>query len=123
MPVQVTASAAKITRPKISGIFPRARLFTELDSLQEKSVTWISSPPGAGKTTLISSYLEAKKYTALWYQVDGGDADVSTFFYYMGQAAKKTTPRKRKQLPLLTPEYQQGVYTFCLLYTSDAADD
>ncbi len=44
----------------------------------------------------------------LWYQVDEGDADVATFFYYLGLAA----PRRRRPLPLLTPEYRQGVAVF-----------
>jgi ATP/maltotriose-dependent transcriptional regulator MalT/DNA-binding SARP family transcriptional activator len=52
----------------------------------------------------------------LWYQVDEGDADPATFFYYMGQAAKKASPRKRKPLPLLTPEYLQDIPTFTQRY-------
>jgi ATP/maltotriose-dependent transcriptional regulator MalT len=55
----------------------------------------------------------------LWYQVDEGDADPATFFYYMGLAAKKTFPRKRKPLPLLTPEYLQGMITFTQRYFED----
>jgi hypothetical protein len=38
----------------------------------------------------------------VWYQVDAGDADLATFFYFLGQAA----PRRRRPLPLLTPEYR-----------------
>ena len=34
----------------------------------------------------------------------------------MGHAAKKAIPRKRKPLPLLTPEYLQGIPTFTLRY-------
>jgi len=65
---------------------------------------------------LVSSYLEARKLPCLWYQIDTGDSDPATFFYYLGLAAKKTTPRKRKPLPLLTPEYLQGIPTFTLRY-------
>lgn len=109
---QVLTHAAKITRPKVAGIYLRLRLFELFDTNQQSSVTWITSPPGAGKTTLVSSYIETRQTSVLWYQVDEGDADLSSFFYYLGLAAKKATPRKRKQLPLLTPEYKLGIPTF-----------
>src|ERR1039457_4973477 len=98
-------SIAKITRPKLSNVFARKRLFKELDNSKKKAVTWITGPAGSGKTTLVASYLDARKLPCLWYQVDSGDADIATFFYYMGLASKKASPRFRKPLPLLTPEY------------------
>ena len=107
---------AKITRPRIRGVFPRERLFGLLDETREYPVTWISAPAGSGKTTLVASYLEANKKPCLWYQVDEGDSDIATFFNYLGLAAKKAAPQKRKPLPLLTPEYLQGISTFTLRY-------
>ena len=58
----------------------------------------------------------------LWYQIDEGDADPATFFYYMGQAAKRASPRKRKPLPLLTPEYLQDIPTFTYRYFENLYD-
>ncbi len=110
------STIAKITRPRLSGIVPRTRLFNLLDNVREKSATWISGPGGSGKTTLVGSYLDARKLPCLWYQVDESDGDIATFFYYMGLAAKKATPRSRQPLPLLTPEYLQGISTFTLRY-------
>ena len=112
---QSSPSIAKITRPIASGALPRKRLFDHLDECMQRPVVWVSGPAGCGKTTLISSYLEARTLPCLWYQVDQGDTDLSTFFYYMGLAAKKAAP-KRKPLPLLTPEYQLGLPTFTLRY-------
>ena len=109
-------SIAKITRPVVAGIFPRKRLFQKLKSSREKPVIWVSGPPGCGKTTLVANYLESQKVPCLWYLVDEGDSDISTFFSYMGLAAKKTAPRERKSLPLLTPEYLNSVSTFTLRY-------
>jgi two-component SAPR family response regulator len=77
---------------------------------------WVASPAGSGKTTLVSSYLQARKIPCLWYQTDSGDSDIATFFYYMGLAAKKAAPRFRKSLPLLTPEYRMGVPVFARRY-------
>lgn len=110
------SSLAKITRPRISGIVPRIRLFNLLDTGREKSVTWISGPGGSGKTTLVASYLDDRKLPCLWYEVDEGDGDIATFFYYMGLAAKRAAPRSRKTFPFLTPEYLQDITTFTLRY-------
>ena len=110
---------AKITRPIVTEVFPRVRLFKLLDAGRKRLVNWIAGPPGSGKTTLVSSYLDARKLPCLWYQVDPGDADPATFFYYLGLAAKKAAPRKQKPLPLLTPEYLQGISTFTLRYFED----
>ena len=87
-----------------------------LDGMRERPIIWISGPAGSGKTTLVSSYFEARKLPCLWYQMDEGDTDLATFFYYLGQAAKKVAPRKHKPLPLLTPEYRQGIPTFTRRY-------
>jgi ATP/maltotriose-dependent transcriptional regulator MalT len=65
---------------------------------------------------LVNSYLKACGLPCIWYQVDEGDSDIATFFYYMGLAAKKAAPRKRKPLPLLTPEYMMGVPAFTRRY-------
>jgi ATP/maltotriose-dependent transcriptional regulator MalT len=75
-------------------------------------VIWISGPAGSGKTTLASTYLEARPLPCLWYQVDSGDADLATFFYYLGLAGKKAAPRRRRPLPALTPEYLLGIPEF-----------
>ena len=110
------ATLAKISRPKLSGIHPRERLFDLLDRHRHQPVVWVCGPPGAGKTTLIGSYLEQRALPCLWYQVDEGDADVATFFYYLGLAANQAAPRKRKPLPLFTPEYLQGIPAFTRRY-------
>ncbi len=106
----------KITRPSPEGLFPRKRLFRRLDRARTRPVTFITAPAGSGKTSLVTSYINARKLLCLWYQVDGGDADLATFFYYMGVAAKKAAPRYRKPLPLFTPEYGLGVPTFTRRY-------
>jgi ATP/maltotriose-dependent transcriptional regulator MalT len=70
-------SPAKITRPKRPDIFPRKRLFTLLDNGRKKPVTWVTGPAGSGKTTLVASYLDARRLPCLWYQVNAGDADIA----------------------------------------------
>jgi len=76
---------AKITRPRLRGVLPRPRLFQRLDGC--RPVAWVWAPPGAGKTTLVASYLEARRLPALWYHCDGGDDDLAPFFDYLARAA------------------------------------
>src|SRR5512139_3618012 len=76
-------------------------------------------PPGCGKTALISSYVESRRIPCIWYKVDKADADLSTFFYYLGLAVAKAAPRKRKRLPLLTPERMSGLSVFAQRYFED----
>ena len=106
----------KINRPLAKNICLRQRLFTKLDQLRQFPVIWISAPAGSGKTTLVSSYIEHHRTHCLWYQIDRGDEDFAGFFYYMGLAAKKTAPGKSRPLPLLTPEYLQGIPVFTMRY-------
>ena len=110
------SSIAKITRPVLTGIFPRKRLFQHLKKGRDRPITWITAPPGSGKTILVASYIDFIKAPCLWYQVDKTDDELSTFFYYMGLAAKKAAPHRRKSLPLLTPEYLLGIPTFTHRY-------
>lgn len=105
-------STAKITRPVATGVVRRNRLFSLLDSQTGKPVTWISAPGGSGKSTLVASYLDERQLPCIWYHCNEEDADLATFFYYMGLATRQTSPRSRKHLPLLTPEYIAGIPAF-----------
>src|SRR5690242_13283831 len=110
------STIAKINRPRVTGISLRGRLFRLLDHCAKKPIIWLSAPAGSGKSTMVTSYLDEYKLPSLWYQVDESDADIATFFYYMGLAAKRAFPRNRMSMPLLTPEYLQGVTTFTRRY-------
>jgi LuxR family maltose regulon positive regulatory protein len=114
-----TPSPAKISRPTYQNVLPRKRLFKQLDQSRKKPVLWVSGPAGSGKTTLISSYIDDRDLPCLWYQMDEGDADLATFFYYMGLAGKKAAPRRKKPLPSLSPEYMMGLPTFTKRFFED----
>ena len=91
----------------------RARLLAQLDRARErKSGICIVGPPGAGKTTAVGTWLDSREIPGIWYQIDGGDADPATLFYYLGEACRPFVRKDRSALPLLTPEYQHDVAGF-----------
>ena len=110
---------AKITRPMLRGSLPRERLFRLLDGGRDLPVTWVSGPPGSGKTSLVSGYLETRKLPCIWYRVDKGDADPATFFHYLGIATQATLPRKRKPLPNPAPSDLSDIRPFARRYFGD----
>ena len=104
---------AKLTRPRLHKAVARERLFAVLDEARtHKPAICVVGPPGAGKTTLVASWLDARGIKGIWYQVDSGDADLATFFYYLGEAAKPFARKRQKPLPVLTPEYLHDVEGF-----------
>jgi len=109
---------AKLTRPRLHAPIARERLFRLIDELRSRPAVWIEGPPGAGKTTLVATYLDEADPPGIWYQLDGGDSDPATFFYYLRQAAFRFSPR-RKPLPLLTPEYLTDLLGFARRFFRD----
>ena len=100
-----TARLAKLSRPTLAGVASRARLFSQLDKFRDSPVIWVSGPPGSGKTTLVADYLDTFALDYAWYQLDQGDADVATFFHYMGQELVRRDPAVGGSLPSFSPEY------------------
>jgi ATP/maltotriose-dependent transcriptional regulator MalT len=113
-----TSTLAKLSRPRLHDTVPREGLFDRLDALAAVPVTLVSAPPGAGKTTLVASYLESRKLGGIWFQADTGDADPATFFYYLGmaEAEMRNGRARRSRLPLLTPEYLADLPGFARRY-------
>jgi LuxR family transcriptional regulator, maltose regulon positive regulatory protein len=110
---------AKLSRPQLPRVHPRTRLFRRLDAARRRKAIWVAGLPGAGKTTLVASWLERRRLRALWYHVDVGDADVASFFYLVAAAARRV--HRRIQLPAFTPEYRGGLEVFSRRYFRELA--
>ena len=103
---------AKITPPKLGDVLVRERLFTMLDGIACRPVTWVSSQAGSGKTTLLASYLKARDIPFLWYRVDEADNDPAGLFYFMSEAAQSLRRGRKRPLPLFTAECRSGMFDF-----------
>jgi ATP/maltotriose-dependent transcriptional regulator MalT len=79
---------AKIARPAGSNLLRRDRLFDLMDLARGGQLLWVSAPGGAGKTSLVASWIEARGLRALWLSIDPGDADPAFLFYYLAAGAR-----------------------------------
>src|SRR5262245_10660074 len=69
-------------------------------------------PAGAGKTTAIVGYLEARGTPFTWYDLDAGDADPATLFDYLALTVREPKARATPALPRFTLEYRAGWNVF-----------
>ena len=76
---------AGLVSPDVGQAVLRTRLFDLIENRGTASV-WVHGPPGSGKTTLVASYLQARKLRPIWLQVDADDGEPSTFFYFLSIA-------------------------------------
>src|SRR5690348_11601160 len=107
---------AKLSRPRLYAPIERERLYTLLDGACAHPIAWIAAPPGAGKTTLVTAYLQARKLPALWYQMDAGDADPAAFLHFARVARGAVHPAPKPPPPTLTPGHLRDLPAFARDY-------
>ena len=99
-------SLAKISPPRMPGAAPRPRLFGLLNELSQSPAVWIHGAPGAGKSTLVATYLAARGFKPIWYQVDSDDADPGSFFMHLIEATQRALKHKSINLLRFSSEFQ-----------------
>ena len=88
-------TTTKITPPRRpSRYLRRSRLTDALDASVDsgRGVVLVSAPAGAGKSTLVNGWLDARDAGVGWLQVDEGDDDPSRFWAYVAAALADTLP-------------------------------
>jgi len=106
---------AKLTRPGTAAAYARTRLFEQFDKPHAPPVGWLAGPPGCGKTTLVADYTAQRGLDSLWYQVDRGDSDIASFFFYLSQALQPR-PGDTDPLPQFETAYLGNVEAFARNY-------
>ena len=109
-------SLAKISIPRLPAVTPRSRLLERMKQGQDHALVWICGPAGAGKTTLVASFIKANNLPCLWYQLDKGDGDLGSFFQHMSLAAHRMAYRRRKPMTAFGPEYTADCHAFARKY-------
>ncbi len=99
-PARHAAALGKLASPRLGRVFDRTRLFELLDGWSDAPALWLAAPPGAGKTTLVATWLRQRDAPALWLQLDAADADPATFMQSL-DALWGTLLDKSPQLPAL----------------------
>lgn len=79
------AIPGKFSPPRLpNAVYRRKRLFRQMTrAFDAGAALWVQGPAGVGKTTLVASFLEAGEHAALWYQMDGADAEPSALFRHL----------------------------------------
>jgi len=94
----------KLMPPRLGRVFDRERLFARFDQVPQTPAIWVAGPPGAGKTTLVATYLEARGIQPLWLQLDAGDADLAAFVHFLDLALANALPRRRTRMAVPTAD-------------------
>lgn len=87
-------------------IVSRPRLLETLRQGSHRKLTLISAPAGFGKTTLVSTWLDAESDPVAWLSLDAHDSDSTQFMMYLVAAVQTIAPHMGDDLMGLldTPE-------------------
>ncbi|MFI5273815.1 MAG: helix-turn-helix transcriptional regulator, partial [Ktedonobacterales bacterium] len=82
-----------VVPPPPAGLVVRPRLTALLDDALRRRVTVLATPPGFGKTTLLSAWLAGQRGIAVaWLALDEHDDDLARFWSYLLAALECAQP-------------------------------
>ena len=114
---------AKLSPPDATRLVARRRLHGLLDA-QLGGTAWLTAPAGAGKTSLLASWVQGLRRPAHWYRIDSGDADPASFFDWfarlVGAAGQVSIPSLAPEHLLNLPHFARRFFRAC--FSAMAAD-
>ncbi len=92
IPDAVQLLQTKSTRPPdpAHDVVGRAALIERLKA--SRGLVLVSAPPGYGKSTLVSSWLDGEQLPSAWLTVDESDDDPAVFVAYLVAAVRRAVP-------------------------------
>ena len=86
--------STKLHRPQVDrNHVHRPHLLEQLDKHRGRPLTLVSAPAGYGKSSLISSWLEAYENPGAWLSLNKSDGDIRTFISYFIAAVHEHFPQ------------------------------
>ncbi len=102
---------------------PRPRLLERLDAGARRKLILLSAPPGFGKTTLLSEWVQRRRLPTAWLSLDPGDNDPARFFAYLTAALQTVRPEIGESLaPMLHSPHLPPFQTLLTPLLNDLAD-
>jgi ATP/maltotriose-dependent transcriptional regulator MalT/DNA-binding SARP family transcriptional activator len=98
MPVSYSRNIGQVQRA--SGTIERPRLLVKLQSVLEYKLTLISAPPGYGKTTLASQFVQQIQVPVAWHTIEERDRDVPNLYSQCLSALAPLVPGIEDLTPL-----------------------
>lgn len=85
--------ATKVTAPRIRpNLVARPALVRRFEDAVAHDLTLVCTPPGFGKTTLISTWAAASGRSVAWFSLDDDDNDPARFWRYVIAALSRVRP-------------------------------
>lgn len=94
----------KVLPPQLGRILTRAPLAKSLLDASAAGAVWVEAPGGAGKTTAVASLAASLGLPVAWLHADAGDAQLASFFRFLGLAIGAALPKAA--LPAYGPELE-----------------
>lgn len=105
-----------------AALLARDRLFEALDGDGASQAVWVAGPPGAGKTVLVQTWVQARRPVYLWYRVDSADTDPALLPQGLREAACEVLGEvltgRPSPLPLLTPDWRGNLDAYASKFFS-----
>ncbi|TAL18515.1 hypothetical protein EPN96_01755 [bacterium] len=102
----------KISKPVLTQVLERERLFTLFRAGLSRPAIWVHGPAGSGKSTMLGSFAPKTGRKVIWYQMDPWDADLGSFFHFLAMAVEEADPGGMEEMPVFAPEYAFGPEPF-----------
>jgi len=90
-------------------MYYRERAFKGIDAFYEYPLIWIDGQAGAGKSSLLSSYLEFNGFDNIWYNISEADNNLLDFIYKFSSSLKSYLSDTSHSLEMLALPFQPDI--------------